>query len=213
MLAPDYVQGQPWRRAALYRARTRSSQLQGDEYGLAAPRYAFGNGSAVVVGFVHPQNLLPGWAGGETAACYARILDVFAMRYRAREGLPPPTISVERWVDHQLAMMSPGQRSFERIGQLRTLEKRAVANGGTIKPFDELPEFAKLMLEAVGKGRAFWAEPMTEWDGHASPLAAILSINGQIGCAKRGRAWLEARAESPRRSSHETAPTRTRAKR
>ena len=168
------------------------SQLLGDRYGLCAPRYAFTNGSAVVVGFVHPQNLLPGWAGGETAACYARILDEFAMRYRAREGLPPPTVSVERWVDHELAEMSPGQLRFERIGQLRTLEKRAVANGGTIKPFDELPEFAKLMLEAVGKGRAFWAEPMTEWDGHASPLAAILSINGQIGCAKRGRAWLEA---------------------
>ena len=168
------------------------SQLLGDRYGLSAPRYAFTNGSAVVVGFVHPQNLLPGWAGGETAACYARILDEFAMRYRAREGLPPPTVSVERWVDHNLAMMSPGQLRFERIGQLRTLEKRAVANGGTIKPFDELPEFAKLMLEAVGKGRAFWAEPMTEWDGHASPLAAILSINGQIGCATAGRAWLEA---------------------
>ena len=135
MLAPDYVQGQPWRRAALYRARTRSSQLQGDEYGLAAPRYAFGNGSAVVVGFVHPQNLLPGWAGGETAAGYARILDVFATRYRAREGLAPPTISVERWVDHQLEHMSPGQRSFERIGQFRSLEKRAVANGGAITPF------------------------------------------------------------------------------
>ena len=138
MLAPDYVQGQPWRRAALYRARTRSSQLQGDEYGLAAPRYAFGNGSAVVVGFVHPQNLLPGWAGGETAAGYARILDVFATRYRAREGLAPPTISVERWVDHQLEHMSPGQRSFERIGQFRSLEKRAVANGGAITPFGEL---------------------------------------------------------------------------
>ena len=62
------------------------SQLLGDRYGLSAPRYAFTNGSAVVVGFVHPQNLLPGWAGGETAACYALILDEFAMRYRAREG-------------------------------------------------------------------------------------------------------------------------------
>ena len=44
------------------------SQLLGDRYGLCSPRYAFTNGSAVVVGFVHPQNLLPGWAGGETAA-------------------------------------------------------------------------------------------------------------------------------------------------
>jgi len=54
--------------------------LLGDQYGLSAPRYAFTNGSAVVVGFVHPQNLLASWSGGRTAAGYAGIVDTYARR-------------------------------------------------------------------------------------------------------------------------------------
>ena len=157
------------------------SQLLGDQYGLSAPRYAFTNGSAVVVGFVHPQNLLASWSGGRTAAAYAGIVDTYARRHRAREGWAPPTTSVEVWVATHVAQMSPGQRDFERLGQMRSDEKYAVRNGGAITPFGAVPVYVQLALAAYGKGATFWMRPQTEWLGYPSPLFALLSINGKLG--------------------------------
>ena len=155
--------------------------LLGDQYGLSAPRYAFTNGSAVVVGFVHPQNLLASWSGGRTAAAYAGIVDTYARRHCAREGRAPPTTAVEVWVATHVAQMSPGQRDFERLAQMRSDEKHSVRNGGAITPFGGLPIYVQLALAAFDKGAAFWARPQVEWHGYLSPLNALLSINGELG--------------------------------
>jgi hypothetical protein len=80
-----------------------------------------------------------------------------------------------------VAQMSPGQRDFERLGQMRSDEKRSVRNGGAITPFGGLPIYVQLALAAYGKGAAFWARPQAEWHGYPSPLAALLSINGKLG--------------------------------
>ena len=101
-----------------------------------------------------------------------------------REGLPAPRLSLVKWIASEVESLSPLQRRFAHLGQLRSVEKRT----GVLKPFDELPEYAKIALVAMGKGNTYWARPATEWEGYASPVFAILSTNGVIGGVIGGKA-------------------------
>ena len=151
----------------------------GDLYGLGAPRYAFTapKSGTTVCCFVHPQNLLATWSGEDDATEFCRIFDAFASRLCVREGLPAPRLSLVKWIASEVESLSPLQRRFAHLGQLRSVEKRT----GVLKPFDELPEYAKIALVAMGKGNTYWARPATEWEGYASPVFAILSTNSVIG--------------------------------
>jgi hypothetical protein len=156
-----------------------SVSVVGDLYGLGAPRYAFTapKSGTTVCCFVHPQNLLTTWSGEDDATEFCRIFDAFASRLCVREGLPAPRLSLVKWIASEVESLSPLQRRFAHLGQLRSVEKRT----GVLKPFDELPEYAKIALVAMGKGNTYWARPATEWEGYASPVFAILSTNGVIG--------------------------------
>ena len=151
----------------------------GDLYGLGAPRYAFTapKSGTTVCCFVHPQNLLTTWSGEDDATEFCRIFDAFASRLCVREGLPAPRLSLVKWSASDRESLSPLQRRFAHLGQMRSVEKRT----GVLKPFDELPEYAKIALVAMGKGNTYWARPATEWEGYASPVFAVLSTNGVIG--------------------------------
>ena len=158
----------------------------GDLYGLGAPRYAFTapKSETTVCCFVHPQNLMASWSGEDDATKFCRIFDAFASCLCVREGLPAPRLSLVRWVASEAESLSPLQKRFAHIGQLRNVEKRT----GELKPFNELPDYAKMALVAMGKGNDYWARPATEWEGYASPVSAILSTNGEIGGHIGGKA-------------------------
>ena len=83
---------------------------------------------------------------------------------RAREGLAPPTTSVEVWVATQVEQMSPRERDFERLAQARSNEKDAVKNGGAITPFGELPVYMSYPSQPVEKGP--YSGRGLEWHGY-----------------------------------------------
>ena len=137
----------------------------------------------VFVCFVHPQNLLPSWAGVTTAGMQAALFDSYAARRNMRQphsNRPVAPLSLSRWVASQAEGLTEGEKPFERAAQMR----RAEIDAGEIVPFASLPTFVRTLLEAAGMGGELWDLDPSEWP-HESPLNAFLSLKGQASQANK----------------------------
>ena len=142
---------------------------------------------------MHPQNLLPAWAGELSSLERARLWDRFSLSWRERERLEresqnqPATPaarapSLEMWVKRHAAGLSPGQRPFERAGQLRGAE---IARGHHYT-YSELPWCAKNYLTAAALGEGYWHNKPEDCP-YKSPLHAICVLSSQAAVGSRAR--------------------------
>ena len=123
---------------------------------------------------MHPQNLLVGWVGVLGATSFAQGWDHFASAYSARAaGSVSPhaaSPSLALWVVSSAEGLSEGQRPFERVVQLRAIEKER----GFAFTFQKLPPVAQDYLERARLGAEHWvAQHSQKWP--ASPLVQSLA--------------------------------------